>query len=38
MRKINILDLLCDDLIEQDKLEKNNLYSCIDKNNNFSMS
>lgn len=31
MRKINILDLLCDDLIEQDKLEKNNLYSCIDK-------
>lgn len=31
MKKINVLDLLCDDLIEQDKLEKNNLYSCIDK-------
>ena len=31
MKKINVLDLLCDDLIEQDKIEKENLYSCVDK-------
>ena len=30
MKKINVLDLLCDDLIEQTEKEKNNLYSCID--------
>ena len=29
MRKINILDLLCDDYIKQYDLEQNNLSSCI---------
>ena len=32
MKKINILDLLCDDLIKQYELEQNNLCSCIDNN------
>lgn len=31
MRKINILDLLCDDYIKQNELEQNYLSSCIDK-------
>lgn len=30
MRKQNILDLLCDDLIKQYKIEQKNLCSCID--------
>ena len=30
MRKINILNLLCDDLIKQNELEQNNFSSCID--------
>lgn len=32
MKKINVLDLLCDDLIEQIKEEKQNIYSCVDEN------
>lgn len=32
MKKINVLDLLCDDLIEQVQEEKENLYSCVDEN------
>ena len=30
MKKINVLDLLCDDLIKQNELEQNNFSSCID--------
>lgn len=32
MKKINVLDLLCDDLIEQLEEEKQNIYSCVDEN------
>lgn len=32
MKKINVLDLLCDDLIEQIEEEKQNIYSCVDEN------
>ena len=31
MKKINVLDLLCDDLIEQDKIEKEKLTKIIEK-------
>ena len=33
MKKINILDLLCDDLIEQTNKEKNNLYAFVNESN-----
>lgn len=31
MKKVNVLDLLCDDLIEQTQTEDNNISNCIDK-------
>ena len=31
MKKINVLDLLCDDIIKQYEDEKNNLYMCVNE-------
>ena len=31
MKKINVLDLLCDDIIKQYEEEKDNLYMCVNQ-------